>query len=448
MKSQACISRRSAFLAFAVALFAPASVSWTAERAALVIGNNSYQHVSPLHTAANDAKAVWEKLQSLGFAAGEKPMINSSLEDMVEAVDAFKTRALGSSAAVVYFAGHGIEHEGINYLVPVDARLERALQLKTQAYSLNTLLAEVKSLQVPTRLVILDCCRNNPLPGRSWTRGVTAMADVTDESLGGATMVVFSTAPGTEAKDSLTTDDVHSPFAAALIAQLSVPGLGLFNLFGEVEKNVFDATRESQKPKVRFNGDVSPFAAFIMNNSQTMAVNSTPQPVATAAAMQSPKVAENMPAETVPQLLGTTSLPSDLPSSGYFTRSGLFTSGPYAAYNATSQESILRKAQGKLKQAGLYQGSLDGTAGPGTGNAIIEWQRQQLLPVTGRLDMGTLASMSLTGQQEEVYQPTTSSRKSQNRSPAKTGETAPLKRPVRDQSMDAQRALIESFLQP
>lgn len=448
MNSRTCISRRSAFLAFAVALFAPAAVSWSAERAALVIGNNSYKHVSPLQTAANDARAVWEKLQSLGFAAGEKPMIDSSLEEMVEAVDAFKTRALGASAAVVYFAGHGIEHEGINYLVPVDARLERALQLKTQAYSLNTLLAEVKSLQVPTRLLILDCCRNNPLPGRSWTRGVAAMADVTDESLGGATMVVFSTAPGTEAKDSLTTDDVHSPFAAALIAQLSVPGLGLFNLFGEVEKSVFEATRESQKPKVRFNGDVSPFAAFIMNNSQAMAATSTPQTVAPAAAMQSPKAAESAAAEAAPQPVDTTSLPPDLPSSGYFTRSGLFTSGPYAAYNTTSQESILKKAQGKLKQVGLYKGSLDGTAGPGTGNAIIEWQRQHRLPVTGRLDQGTLASMSLTGQQEEAYQPASNSRKSYNRSPSKADEPAPAPKPARDQSMDVQRALIESFLQP
>ncbi len=320
-----------------------------AERAALVIGNNAYQNATQLQTATNDAQAVWENLRDLGFAAGNKPVLNASLETTVEAVEAFKVRASGASAAIVYFAGHGIEHDGVNYLIPVDALLEKAVQLKTQAYSLNTLLTEVKSLRVPTRLVILDCCRNNPLPERSWTRGDSTLADIADEALGGATMVVFSAAPGTKAKDRLTVKDTHSPFATALLQQFAVPGQGLFNLFGEVEKSVFAATSESQKPKLRFSGDVSPFATFLLHPGGQQ-VTARINPGMTEAEVQR-RVAEEL-AKRAPVPPATVSHPS-----GTMPNSGTVLPGPNP--DPVSPSSLLDSgAAGKVIQLKLPGGVL------------------------------------------------------------------------------------------
>ncbi len=384
---KATLLRALLFVSY-VGPFFSASSAFAADRAALVIGNNAYLNATPLKTAANDAQAVWEKLRTLGFDSGTAPILNASLETTVEAVEAFKLRALGAHAAIVYYAGHGIEHAGINYLIPVDALLEKAVQLKTQAYSLNALLAEVKTLQVPTRLVILDCCRNNPLPERTWSRGTPTLADINDEALGGATMVVFSAAPGTTAKDRLSADDTHSPFATALLAQLGVPGQGLFNLFGEVEKTVFAATDEAQKPKVRFSGDVSPFASFLMHPGNAGSVNgSANQTLAAQPAAQPPLITSPSP---------------ELPSSGYYDLAQVFDGTPYDAYNSYTRARILSKAQEKLKAAGLYQSSTDGAMGPGTERAIIDWQRQQSLPATGRLDHKTQASLTLENIQEST----------------------------------------------
>lgn len=250
-------------------------VSSASDRVALIVGNNAYKHATPLKTAVNDAKDIWDKLTEHGFDAGTKPLLNGTLQELVDEVELFKERARTASVALVYFAGHGIEYSGVNYLIPTDATLEKATQLKTQAYSLGNMLLEIKSLKIPVRLIILDCCRNNPLPDRSWSRGDQTFADVSDEALGGATMVVFSAAPGTKAHDRINQLDRNSPFAGSLLKQLSLPEMGLFNLFAEVENDVFVSTGESQKPKLRFNGDISPFATFVLNKR----TDGSPQPM-------------------------------------------------------------------------------------------------------------------------------------------------------------------------
>lgn len=233
-------------------------------RVALVIGNNAYQHAARLATAKPDAEAVARLLPELGFRVFLHTDVDQ--EGLVDAVDEFKAAAGRATAAFVYFAGHGIESpgQGGNYLIPVDAKLEKESHLKSQAYALDTLLADLRPLQASTRMVVLDCCRNNPLEGRTWVRsGGGGLGAVKTADLDQTTLVVFSAGPGKPAKDRLAEDDKHSPFAMALMQELARPGKSCLEVFGAVETAVFSRTGEVQRPKTFLNGNLSPFTAFV-----------------------------------------------------------------------------------------------------------------------------------------------------------------------------------------
>ncbi|MBK8091918.1 MAG: caspase family protein [Verrucomicrobiaceae bacterium] len=192
-----------------------------AERVALVIGNDAYRHARPLKTAVNDSSAVAATLKSLGFDTITAS--NAGLEQMVDALEKLRQQSVGARAVLVYYAGHGIEAQGGNYLVPVDAKLEREIQLKTQAVSLSDVLEELKLMAVPARMVILDCCRDNPLEGRSWleTRAYGGgLATLAEDSLQEATLVVYAASPGKPALDRVSGADTQPfhPGAAGRIA--------------------------------------------------------------------------------------------------------------------------------------------------------------------------------------------------------------------------------------
>jgi hypothetical protein len=355
-----------------------------AERVALVIGNDAYQHARPLQTAVNDAAAVAGALQQLGFET--VTVSNAGLERMVEVMQTLKAKAAGAQAVVVYYAGHGIESEGVNYLVPVDAKLEREIQLKTQALSVDDVLEDLKRMSVPARMVILDCCRDNPLEGRSWlaTRGGgSGLAALDQDTLNEATLVVFSASPGKPALDRINDTDTHSPFTQALLDQLPQPGVHSFEVFGRVEERVIRLTSGKQKPRLFYNGSTLPFREFRFAQGGAVAA---PMPVAST---QPPTVPDAPAAGPV------------LPERGYFDLEALFDSGPYAKYNSYSRARILRQAQDQLKAEGLYTSSADGAPGPGTQRGIIGWQRAHGVPVSGKLDTATLMGMRLDGIREQ-----------------------------------------------
>jgi sulfatase modifying factor 1 len=253
-------------LSLTMALALAAQSSLAAERVALVIGNNAYTHARPLKTAVADAEAVTKTLRDdLGFHVISRT--DATRDDLPEAVTEFLTAAKDAKAVLVYFAGHGVESAalGENFLVPVDAVLEKEAHLESQAYSLNTLLARLKPLSAPVRLVVLDCCRNNPLEGRSWAggRGEAGLGALDLQRLDGATMVVYSASPGKVARDSVLPSDKHSPFAAALLTEMARPGATAFGTFASVETTVFRATGETQRPKSFFSGSLAPFNDFV-----------------------------------------------------------------------------------------------------------------------------------------------------------------------------------------
>jgi TRAP-type mannitol/chloroaromatic compound transport system substrate-binding protein len=213
-----------------------------ARRVALVIGNAAYK-VGPLANPVNDAAAVAEALEKqLRF---DKVILRRNLSG-----DAFRAalremsrEALGAEFGVIYFAGHGIEVAGRNFLIPTDAALAAANDIDLEAIALDTALAQLDGV-TKLKLVILDACRNNPFTVAGARRSVSrGLARIEPE---GNTLVAYA------AKDGTTADDGkggrHSPFTTALLKRIATPGLDVRRLFGYVSDDVLVATNRVQEP--------------------------------------------------------------------------------------------------------------------------------------------------------------------------------------------------------
>ena len=178
-----------AVVAFVV-LAAPAVVLADG-RVALVVGNSTYAHIGRLPNAENDARDMSAALRRLGFEVTTE--LDADRVALSEALRTFTRRSLGADVALVFYAGHGIEMDRANYLVPVDARLERDVDVRFETVTLDDMLAS--TLGASLRLVILDACRNNPLArsmqrtlaGRSVSGG--SFADLNEDLLGDETLV-------------------------------------------------------------------------------------------------------------------------------------------------------------------------------------------------------------------------------------------------------------------
>jgi uncharacterized caspase-like protein len=221
-----------------VALAGPAE----ARRVALVIGNNDYK-VGSLHNPVSDAAAVAETFQGkLGF---DKVILKKNLDfdGFRAALDELSRVATGADIAVVYFAGHGIEVGGKNFLIPIDATLVRAGALDLEAIALETVLAQLEGVR-ELKLVILDACRNNPFVLRGGKRSLgRGLARIEPDN---TTLVVYAAKDGTTADDGLGRP--HSPFTEALLKHVAAPDMEVRILFGRIGEDVAAATGHQQQP--------------------------------------------------------------------------------------------------------------------------------------------------------------------------------------------------------
>ncbi len=217
-------------------------------RVALVIGNSAYQNATQLPNPANDAAAVAALFKSVGFEVVEsKHDLGSS--DMRRTVREFAAEAAKADVAVVYYAGHGIEVDGTNYLIPVDAALVRDTDVEDETISLDRIMRLIEPAK-KLRLVILDACRDNPFANgmkrtyakRSLGRGLAKV-----EPTIANTLVAFAAREGSTAADG---DAKNSPFTAALLKHLASPGLDLRIAFGRVRDEVLKNTGNQQEPFV------------------------------------------------------------------------------------------------------------------------------------------------------------------------------------------------------
>ena len=215
------------------------------KRVALVMGNSAYQNVNPLNNPRNDSDAMAAMLKSAGFDVVTLKR-DLTVTAMRRALRDFSDTVRDADVAVVYFAGHGMEIDGTNYVIPVDAVLERDIDAFDEAIPLDRFLAVVEPAK-QLRLVILDACRDNPF-NRTMKRTVASraighgLAKVEPESPN--TLIAFAAKAGSTASDG----DNNSPFTAALVKYLPRPGLDIRRAFGYTRDEVLKATNNKQEP--------------------------------------------------------------------------------------------------------------------------------------------------------------------------------------------------------
>ncbi|MGL3109240.1 caspase family protein [Bradyrhizobium sp. BR 1432] len=218
------------------------------KRVALVIGNSAYKSVPRLTNPVNDASLVGGMFRKAGFDTVDVKL-DLSVVDMRKALREFGSKAREADVAVIYYAGHGIELDGNNYLIPTDAALETDTDVFDEAFPLDRVLFAIEPAK-QLRLVILDACRDNPF-AKTMKRTVAARAIgrglAKVEPTSPNTMIAFAAKAGSTASDG---DSRNSPFAAALVERLPTPGLDLRKAFGFVRDDVLKNTGYKQEPYV------------------------------------------------------------------------------------------------------------------------------------------------------------------------------------------------------
>lgn len=236
-----------------LAVTAPAE----ARRLALVIGNDSYQHADPLGNARADAKAVAEALKTTNFRVTLKQDV--TLQAMKEALRAFKNEVAGGDEVVFYYAGHGVQLEGNNYMIPVDTAGDSADQLKDDSISLQRVLDDMQDQKARFTLAIIDACRNNPFKGNGRALRTRGLAPVTAAD---GQAVLYSAGAGQEALDNLGPGDKdpNGVFTRVLVREMKTPGLSFDQLIHEVRSQVVQLAKsinQDQTPGYysQFTGD-------------------------------------------------------------------------------------------------------------------------------------------------------------------------------------------------
>ena len=207
-------------------------------RVALVIGNSAYKEAA-LKNPVNDARLMAAKLKELGFDVIVRE--NATLGQIASAVAEFAGRLTPDTAALIYYAGHGVQSRGRNYLIPVDAAPNNETELGFQAVDVSRLTEELDRAQARVSFLILDACRNNPFERR--LRGAARGLAAVDAARGA--LIAYATAPGSVAADG---DGMNGPYTEELVKALSVPNLKAEEVFKRVTAAVEERTKAQQTP--------------------------------------------------------------------------------------------------------------------------------------------------------------------------------------------------------
>ena len=226
----------------ALTLAAPAAAE---KRVALVIGNSAYQNVTRLDNPRNDAALMAETLAALGFTLiGGRAQLDLDKPAMDLAVQNFGRQVQGADVALFYYAGHGVQVSGANYLVPVSANPTREADVDFQMVDVNLVLRQMQGSGTRLNMVILDACRNNPFGARGLRASDGGLAQMRAPE---GTLISYATQPGNVALDGT---DGHSPYTRALAATIKQAGLDIFQTFNQVGLAVKRQTGGSQQPWV------------------------------------------------------------------------------------------------------------------------------------------------------------------------------------------------------
>ena len=212
--------------------------SQTERRVALVIGNSAYKD-SPLLNPVNDARAMANALRNLGFEVlyGE----NLSQNDMKRNIRAFGEKIRTGGVGLFYYAGHGIQIRGINYLIPVGATITKEEEVEYESVEIGLVLAQMEAARNQLNIVILDACRNNPF-ARSFRSAQKGLASIDAPS---GTLLAYATAPGSVASDG---EGENGLYTQEILKNMRLPGVSIEQVFKQVRIGVQDKTQGKQVP--------------------------------------------------------------------------------------------------------------------------------------------------------------------------------------------------------
>jgi len=210
----------------------------TEKRLALVIGNSDYGNSMVLKNSANDANLMEGTLKTLGFNVTK--LINATKNDMYEALRGFSKKLPEYNVALFYYAGHGAQVAGQNYLIPTDALLKEPADCKWEAMRVSDIIEEFEKVPENINIVILDACRDNPF--RSWSRGGAQGFRVMNAASG--TIISYATAENSTAADG---PDKNGTFTEELVKQMNIPQ-SIYQVFNNTRKEVMKRTNNLQRP--------------------------------------------------------------------------------------------------------------------------------------------------------------------------------------------------------
>jgi uncharacterized caspase-like protein len=215
-------------------------------RVALVIGNGTYEEAGTLTNPVNDAVDIAARLKGLGFEVIEGNDLGK--RELERKIGEFSDALDGAGVGLFYYAGHGLQVDGRNFIVPVDAKLDEPTKLRLETVQIDDIL-DIMEQQTTTSLVFLDACRNNPfvrkLKRTVTNRSATALAGLAQFDSTRGSFIAFSTAPGSVAMDGAGR---NSPFAAALLKHIGDPGQSINDLMIAVRRDVVADTGDAQRP--------------------------------------------------------------------------------------------------------------------------------------------------------------------------------------------------------
>ena len=409
--------RRFTMLLTAGLLWALAAPVLAAERVALVIGNAAYEHAPRLANPLNDAADIGAALARLGFAVTR--VNNADKATLEQSLHKLSQIATGSEIALVFYAGHGIEVDKRNFLVPVGARLASEQDVEFETVSLGLVMRAVGRAS-GLGLVILDACRENPFVAsmqrsadtRSIGRGLARVEPA------GQTLVAYAAKEGQVAADG---GDRNSPYTAALLTHVETPGLEIMQLFREVRDTVLGSTGDQQEPFVY--GSLSRKKVYL-----TAQPAPDPTPPTVVPPRGDPQVSDRLTAEklaaerlfwdSVKDSTSATDIQAYLdryPNGVYAALARNRLKGlqnPAAAVPQATAETVeaglelsredRRLVQVGLAAAGFDPGPSDGLFGRGTRGAIRRWQSSRGESVTGYLDVESAKLLLAAGEQREL----------------------------------------------
>lgn len=247
MTSHAIVARRFLLFIAVISFLSPIAAAPAAadKRVALVVGNSAYKNITPLGNPGNDARLIADALRSLGFTlVGGSAQLDLDKGQFDNAVQSFSNQIQGADVGLFYYAGHGVQVRGLNYLVPVTANPTRESDVDFQLVDTALVLRQMEGAGTKLNIVILDACRNNPFGGRGLRATEGGLAQMRAPE---GTLISYATQPGSVANDGV---DSNSPYTKALAGAIRKPGQDIFQTFNTVGLAVKQATGGSQQPWV------------------------------------------------------------------------------------------------------------------------------------------------------------------------------------------------------